>query len=49
MAIPDFDSEVYGFLAADGDKLEDIWYGIWHAPLENQTFPIAKMPLFQQK
>ena len=45
--IPEYDSEVYGFLAADGDNLEDIWYGIWHAPLENQTFPITKMPLFK--
>ena len=45
--IPEYDSEVYGFLAADGDNLEDVWYGIWHAPLENQTFPIEKMPLFQ--
>ncbi len=45
--IPEYDSEVYGFLAADGDNLEDIWYGIWHEPLENQTFPITKMPLFK--
>ncbi len=45
--IPEYDSEVYGFLAADGDNLEDVWYGIWHAPLENQTFPITKIPLFQ--
>ena len=46
VAIPEFDSEVYGFLAADGDKLEDVWYGIWHAPLEDQTFPITKITLF---
>jgi len=46
VAIPEFDSEVYGFLAADGDNLEDIWYGIWHAPLEDQTFPITKITLF---
>ena len=49
VAIPEYDSEVYGFLAADGDNLEDVWYGIWHAPLEDQTFPITKIPLFQQK
>ena len=47
VAIPEYDSEVYGFLAADGDNLEDVWYGIWHAPLENQIFPITKIPLFQ--
>ena len=46
VAIPEFDSEVYGFLAADGDNLEDVWYGIWHAPLEDQTFPITKITLF---
>lgn len=46
VAIPEYDSEVYGFLAADGDSLEDVWYGIWHAPLENQTFPITRIPLF---
>ncbi len=47
VAIPEYDSEVYGFLAADGNNLEDVWYGIWHAPLEDQTFPITKIPLFQ--
>lgn len=41
VAIPEYDSEVYGFLAADGDNLEDVWYGIWHAPLENQKFSIT--------
>ena len=46
VAIPEFNSEVYGFLAADGDNLDDVWYGIWHAPLEDQTFPITKITLF---
>lgn len=49
VAIPEYDSEVYGFLAADGDNLEDVWYGIWHAPLEDQTFPITKIALFRKK
>lgn len=29
VAISEADSNVYGFLAAEGENLEDIWYGIW--------------------
>ena len=31
VAVPEFDANVYGFLAADGERLEDIWYGLWWA------------------
>lgn len=40
--IPEFDSIVCGFLAADGEKLEDLWYGIWYK-LDGR---IEKIPLF---
>lgn len=30
-AVLEFDANVYGFLAADGEHLEDIWYGLWWA------------------
>ncbi len=29
VAVPEFDSNVYGFLATDGENVEDIWYGLW--------------------
>ena len=28
--IPETDSIICGFLAADGPDLEDLWYGIWY-------------------
>ena len=28
--IPEYDSNTYGFLAADGENLENVWYGIWN-------------------
>lgn len=28
-AVIDMDSEVYGVLAADGENLGDLWYGVW--------------------
>ena len=40
--IPEYDSNVYGFLAENGDKLEDIWYGLWNRDLGTVT----KIPLF---
>lgn len=30
MEIPETDSIICGFLAADGPDLEDLWYGIWY-------------------
>ncbi len=40
--IPEYDSIVCGFLAADGENLEDLWYGIWHESDDR----IEKIPLF---
>lgn len=45
--IPEFDSVVYGFLAADGENLEDIWYGIWYFNENAVTEPLRKIELFQ--
>lgn len=28
--IPEYNSNTYGFLAESGEKLEDVWYGIWN-------------------
>lgn len=41
-AVPEFDSNVYGFLAADGGNVEDIWYGLWN----RDTGRIERMELF---
>lgn len=40
--VPEYDSNVYGFLAADGETLGDIWYGLWQA----DTGRIEKIKLF---
>lgn len=29
VAVPEYDANVYGFLAADGGNVEDLWYGLW--------------------
>lgn len=42
IAIPELDSDAFGFLAADGEKLGDLWYGIWY-PTDGR---IEKIPLF---
>ncbi len=42
VAILELDSDAFGFLAADGEKLEDLWYGIWY-PTDGR---IEKIPLF---
>ena len=41
--ILEFDSEVYGFLASDGEELKDLWYGIWNKNMDQ----IQKIPLFE--
>lgn len=41
--IPETNSNIYGFLAADGENLEDIWYGIWNRDLGN----LERIPLFE--
>lgn len=43
VVIPEFDSEAYGFLASDGENLEDLWYGIW----DRSKGQIRKIPLFE--
>ncbi len=43
VAIPEFSSNTYGFLSADGDNLENLWYGMWNADLGT----IVNVPLFQ--
>ena len=32
--ISEYDSNCYGFLAEDGENLENVWYGIWNRDLE---------------
>ncbi|MCI8453871.1 MAG: hypothetical protein HFE84_04570 [Lachnospiraceae bacterium] len=29
VAVPEYSANVYGFLASDGDRLKDVWYGLW--------------------
>lgn len=36
-------SNVYGFLAADGENLENVWYGLWLRDMDELT----KIPLFE--
>lgn len=43
VAVPEPDANVYGFLAADGENLEDVWYGIWYP----DSGTIHKISLFQ--
>ena len=45
VAIPELNSDAFGFLAADGEKLEDLWYGIWY-PTDGR---IEKIPLFKKE
>lgn len=40
--VPEYDSNVYGFLAADGENLGDVWYGLWFA----DTGRLEKIELF---
>lgn len=42
VCIPEYDSIVCGFLAADGENLEDLWYGIWW----ERDGHVVKIPLF---
>lgn len=42
VCIPEYDSIVCGFLAADGENLEDLWYGIWR----ERDGHVEKIPLF---
>lgn len=42
--IPEYDSSIYGFLAENGENLEDVWYGLWNRDLGTLT----KIPLFHE-
>ena len=42
--IAEYDTNTYGFLAADGENLSSLWYGIWNRDLEE----IRKIPLFSE-
>lgn len=42
--VPEYDSNVYGFLAENGENLEDIWYGLWNRDLGQ----ITKILLFEE-
>lgn len=44
VAVGELDSNVYGFLAADGGKLKDIWYGLWWPDLEK----LERIELFSE-
>lgn len=37
VVVPEVDSNIYGFLAADGGNLEDVWYGLWNRDLGTIT------------
>lgn len=41
--VPEYDMNVYGFLAADGENLEDVWYGLWWRDIAR----IVQIPLFE--
>lgn len=43
--IPEYDSNTYGFLAENGDNLEDVWYGLWNRDLGQ----ITKILLFEEE
>ena len=43
VVIPESNSNGYGFLAEDGEHLEDLWYGIWNRDLDI----ITKVQLFE--
>ena len=42
VVIPEYNSNMYGFLAESGELLEDVWYGIWNRDLGT----LEKVPLF---
>ncbi len=42
VVIPEYSSNAYGFLAEDGENLENVWYGIWNRDLGT----VVKVPLF---
>lgn len=42
VAIPESDSNIYAFLSESGDKLENLWYGLWN----RDTGTVTKVPLF---
>ena len=43
VVIPEYDSNVYGFLAENGENLEDVWYGLWM----RDTGTVKKIVLFE--
>jgi len=45
VVIPEFNSNTYGFLAADGGNVGDIWYGIWGRDIGRVT----KLRLFDEE
>ena len=42
VAIPESNSNIYAFLSENGDKLENLWYGLWN----RDTGTVTKVPLF---
>lgn len=43
VVVPEYDSNIYGFLAESGSNLEDIWYGLWN----KDTDTVTKIVLFE--
>lgn len=43
VVVPEYNSNIYGFLAENGENLEDIWYGLWNRDIGT----IVRIPLFQ--
>lgn len=43
VVVPEYDSNVYGFLAENGENLEDVWYGLWM----RDTGTVKKIVLFE--
>lgn len=41
--IPEYDTNTYGFLAENGENLENLWYGLWKEDLDTVT----QIPLFE--
>ena len=42
--IPEYNSNIYGFLAENGENLENVWYGLWNRDLGTVT----KIHLFSE-
>ncbi len=45
VVVPEYDSNIYGFLAENGENLEDIWYGQWNRDIGT----IVRIPLFAEE